>query len=693
MPILLALALIGDAIGEAFYDYYQLHQQTAFPSWADVFYLSAYAFQLLGILLLSARPLSGTTRLRVLLDGLMIMVAVVTVSWYFILGPTLLQGDGTALAKIVGTAYPFLDLVTVFCILILSYRSRDPALMLSVRLLSLALMIITLTDSIYDFQSLQNAYVSGGLLDVGWPLGYTLIGIAVQAMRLNRNRPRAAIPVASGELAYDPPSALPSLLPYLLASAVILFAFYGWHLGLGGPLAAGVYIGSAVLVGLVMLRQVLATRETISHNGQLRSMQQELRVKNQALYEAIGRLETLATTDVLTNLPNHRAILEQLDKEFERACRFGRPLSIAFFDGDHFKQVNDTYGHAVGDVVLCELGERVRGTLRAGDTLGRYGGEEFLVLLPETDTGEACIVAERMRSAVAALPLAMAQVQGGVSTTISIGVATYPTDGNSGSEILEKADHSMYWAKRLGRNQVRTVSEAQRASRDSSLAGTIHSLERRDEVARDGMGPERMLHADLLGVVYSLMWLIELRDHGISAHSNAVSDFASAIAQKMGLDRQVIFTITTAGLLHDIGKIAIPDALLQKTGHLQSSEWDLIKQHPALGAQILEISPSLRDLVPAIRYHHERWDGAGYPDRLVGEAIPLEARIIAVAEAYQAMVADRAYQAGRSSQAAIAELQRCAGTQFDPRVVQAAVAVLSDRQEDEVRTPEIAGTL
>ena len=413
-------------------------------------------------------------------------------------------------------------------------------------------------------------------------------------------------------------------------------------------------------------------------------------VLNKSLRTANSRLESMATTDPLTGLPNHRSLLEQLDKEMERARRYGHTFSLIFFDGDHFKRVNDTYGHAVGDLVLRELGERVHSTLRAGDTLGRYGGEEFMAILPETDSEHAIMVAERMRAAVTVLPLATTQVKEGINVTISLGISIYPEDATTSSELLEKADQAMYWAKRLGRNQIRTATEAQRASQDMALDITIHALERSDDTSQDGLHAKQGLYDKQLSAVYSLMWILELRDHGISTHSYEVSDLATAIAKEMKLDQQIIMAVSTAGLLHDIGKIAVPDVILKKAGSLSPNEWNLIKQHPELGAKILEVSPFLRGLMPAVHYHHERWNGTGYPEHLTGENIPLEARIIAVAESYQAIITYRPYQAGRSPSKALSELQRCAGIQFDPAVVQAALSVLT-RQHTQVDANEIAG--
>ncbi|MBA2393420.1 MAG: HD-GYP domain-containing protein, partial [Ktedonobacteraceae bacterium] len=237
------------------------------------------------------------------------------------------------------------------------------------------------------------------------------------------------------------------------------------------------------------------------------------------------------------------------------------------------------------------------------------------------------------------------------------------------------------------RNQIRTVVEAQQASADSALAATISNLERSDD--EQGQDIEQVVRTHQLSIIQSLMWLLELRDRGISTHSYQVSDLAGAIAQELGLKEAEVFAISTAGLLHDIGKIAIPDHLLQKASPLSESEQTLMKQHPELGAQILEVSPYLHDLMPAVHHHHENWDGTGYPDALAGEEIPLAARIIRVSEAYETMLSDRSYQASRTVEAARNELRRRSGTQFDAAVVEATLRVLQ-RQEEEVLSSNLS---
>ena len=416
----------------------------------------------------------------------------------------------------------------------------------------------------------------------------------------------------------------------------------------------------------------------------IRRLYRQIEEQNVLLTENNARLQSLSTTDQLTDLPNHRALQTLIEKECERARRFGHPLSFLFFDGDRFKKVNDTYGHATGDVVLRDLGERARSVLRAGDTVGRFGGEEFLVLLPETSPEEARVVAERLRSAVAAAPLATHEVENGVAVTVSIGVATYPTDGATANEVREQADQAMYWAKRLGRNQVRTASEAVRANRDAALkAATAQALERKELVTLDGRDPESQVRAEQMGLVYSLMGALDLRDPGVSIHAHQVSDLVAGMARELQFDEDHIRRASAAAFLHDIGKIALPDRLLQQPQQLFSQpEWHLLHQHAELGADIVEASPWLSDLAPAIRHHHERWDGTGSPDGLKGADIPLEARLIAVAEAYHSMLSEQPYQAARSVSDVLKELERCAGTQFDPALLSVFRNVLKSLQEE-----------
>ena len=456
-----------------------------------------------------------------------------------------------------------------------------------------------------------------------------------------------------------------------IALISLLFNGFVGMIHLDGNTLCAVFIGFSILA--------LAAGQ-LSHVGeQLAVAYNDLTASHEDLALAHSIIQKQALTDALTDLPNHRAIIDQLDKEVDRAQRYDHPFSLLFFDADRFKRVNDTYGHAVGDVVLQQIGICAGNVLRGGDTLGRYGGEEFVLLLPEAGSSEASITAESIRASVASHPLATAEVSGGILITVSIGIATYLVDGDTQETLLQQADEAMYLSKRLGRNQVHTATENRKISTDPEMMLLLQESEQGEAVERLGPSPEQIKQSYILKMISSLLFLVEQRDPVMNEHSRRVSDMARATAQEMGLEPQEIFTISTAALLHDIGKIGLPDALLRKEELLSPAEHQRLREHPELGAQILEVNPYLRPFIPAVLHHHERWDGAGYPEGLAGKDIPLAARIIGATEAYDVMLREAPYQERRTPQEAIQEMQRCAGTQFDPTIVQSLCTVLTQQ--------------
>jgi two-component system cell cycle response regulator len=687
VPLAFSGALLCQGIGNLMFAYYNIYMPDAPPIPAMLFILGMYPGLLIGIFLLPRDNGGRKIPLRIIINSLMLIMTLITFSWYFVLGPILFENQAMPIAgMIVNTTYGLFDLMLIICLILLSRSISNYGLRNTIRGLSLAMILFVLTDSTLLCEISHSIYDTTWI-SLGWIGGNFALALSLQALRWQRINVKATHVSMSDATALEAMPIWRSLLPYALIPLVFILVFSLWGRDRTSVLAVVTYCCSLLLLALIFVKQFLAIQEMHDFNRALQILQHVVEEKNGALKQANAHLEALATTDPLTGLPNHRALFENLEKEVERSRRYGHSLSILFFDGDHFKRVNDTHGHSTGDTVLRELGSRAKSVLRGGDTIGRYGGEEFMVLLPETDLPLAREVAERLRVEVATHLLATEQVKGGLHITISIGVATFPIDGQSASEVVEQADQAMYWAKRLGRNQIRTVVEAQQASADSALAATISNLERSDD--EQGQDIEQVVRTHQLSTIQSLMWLLELRDRGISTHSYQVSDLAGAIAQELGLKEAEVFAISTAGLLHDIGKIAIPDHLLQKAIPLSENEQALMKQHPELGAQILEVSPYLQDLMPAVHYHHENWDGTGYPDALAGEDIPLAARIIRVSEAYETMLSDRPYQAPRTVEAARNELRRCSGKQFDAAVVEATLQVLQ-RQEEEVLANNIS---
>ncbi len=392
-------------------------------------------------------------------------------------------------------------------------------------------------------------------------------------------------------------------------------------------------------------------------------LEAKVAARTASLREANAQLEAIATTDPLTGLPNHRALVDVLDREIERSQRYHRPCAVLFLDLDHFKALNDGCGHAAGDAALTELGCVVKGCLRGIDTLGRWGGEEFVALLPETDEETALEIGERIRAAVAAH---LFRTGGGIYLTCSLGTAAYPADAQNRAELVDAADRAMYAAKRLGRNQMRAASDP-----------IVKTLETETENSRE--------EVTLQGTVEALVSLVEARDAYTGEHTEGVEALAIRLAQALRLDAAEVRLVGLVGKLHDVGKVAIPDAILQKPAALTEEEWVLMKRHPIIGADVVSHVPTLRIAAPGIRGHHERWDGRGYPDGLAGEAIPLGARIVMVADAFSAMTTDRPYRKARPQSEALQELRRCAGTQFDPTVVGALEDLLASEAETVTR--------
>ncbi|OGN86936.1 MAG: hypothetical protein A2X23_00990 [Chloroflexi bacterium GWC2_73_18] len=392
-----------------------------------------------------------------------------------------------------------------------------------------------------------------------------------------------------------------------------------------------------------------------------------------AVAQRLSETSSDATTDRLTGIPNRQALLTGLFTEVERVNRYGRPLSVAFVDIDRFKSVNDTYGHHAGDVVLRHVAQVLRSSLRHTDLVGRYGGEEFMLVLTETDIAEAGTLSEKLRLRVASERIAIERGLT-VGVTVSIGVA-----GGIGQQvrfdtIVRDADAAMYSAKSLGRNQTYVFAEVDDDTRvpraPVSPAGRLRAL----EIGRAA----RAAAEELLYTVVAPL------PHYGGRPSRLIAALATSMADRLDLPEGEVERIRVASLLHDIGKLAVPPEILAKPAPLTTSEWQSVVQHPRIGQLILEQSGALREAVPIILHHHERFSGHGYPYGLRGSDIPLGARIVAVADAYDAMIHDRPYKRAVDHAGAVAELRRHAGTQFDPELVGLFCDLFGSRLPDEI---------
>ena len=365
-----------------------------------------------------------------------------------------------------------------------------------------------------------------------------------------------------------------------------------------------------------------------------------------------------ATFDRLTGVTNRQALLAHLYSELERATRYERPLCVAFIDIDNFKSVNDTYGHAAGDVVLRGVAQTISENLRSSDLIGRYGGEEFMLILTETNVEEGAALSEKLRTLV---ERARYPIQGNtvMTVTISIGVAGGVGQQLRMENLVRDADAAMYSAKSLGRNQTYIFEEPDDDARVPRAPVSEAGRARAMEVGRLARNAAT---AALTSVLAPL-------PHYGGQPSALIAAIVVAMARQLQLPESDVERIRVAALLHDVGKVAVPAEILDKPAALSPAEWRTVVQHPRLGQVILEHAAALRDAVPIILHHHERYAGHGYPYGLRAKEIPLGARIVAIADAYDAMTSDRPYRRAISHQAAIAELREHAGTQFDPELV------------------------
>lgn len=415
-----------------------------------------------------------------------------------------------------------------------------------------------------------------------------------------------------------------------LAATGALFAAYAATEDPGSPTVAAWVVTVATLGGAGLLLALL--RERISH--------------------VISSLTDAVRRDPLTGLLNRRGFEEAFDVEIERARRTEQSLSVIVGDLDCFKLINDEHGHAAGDDALRKVGHALRSSTRSWDGAARVGGEEFAVLAPDTDEHGAYILAERIRSAIE-LTFASGPP---APLTISFGIVSYPVHGQTAETLLQAGDQALYAAKRLGRNRS-VISSAE-------VPGILARTSRTHEEA-----PVE------LATLLSLAEALDVRDSGNATHCRRVGRYAELIARELGLAPDSVERVRLAGVLHDVGRVGVPDELLAKEGPLDEEEWNWVHAHPETGARMLQTT-DFADIGAWILGHHERPDGTGYPRGAKAGEVPLEAAIIGVADAYEAMTSERPYRATLDPQVASEELRRGAGHQWDERVVDALLRVV-----------------
>lgn len=623
---LIALGLASYALADVVQTIYEVALgQKPYPSIADPLYLAFYPLAFAGLMRFSPKGVEGPDRRQLALDCAIVVLGGATAVWYVVLGPTMVGTSGSVVQTAFSVAYPVGDLFLVVGFAFVLLRHATASSSGALAWMAVGLVFWVAADMVYGWVSFNSTYAGGDPVDVLWMVAIGFFLVAASAQRVPAGE---EVPLVRGL------DRRASWIPWLAVGTVLGVLLWAER---SQPFFPGVslILSATTVSALVAARQIMGQRDLIATHAQL--------------HEAHATLAALATTDPLTGLANHRAVVAAIDHELERAHRYSRECALLFIDIDHFKALNDSGGHSAGDQALVELGDVVRSRLRTIDGVGRWGGEEFVIWLPETGGPGAMQTAERVRAAIAAHVFGAA---GGSHLTCSLGVAVFPADGSTRTALIDAADQAMYAAKRLGRNQAL-------AAADPAVAALVGG---------SGGGSSRADQA-LMGAVDALAHLVDIRDSYTGTHASDVATFSNALALRVTHTAEEARTISLAARLHDIGKVAIPDAVLQKPGRLTAEEWTVMRTHSAVGADVVSRIPSLRSIAPLIRSHHEHWDGSGYPDGLRAAAIPLGARIIAVADAYDAMISGRPYRQGASRDEALAELERCSGSQFDAKLV------------------------
>jgi diguanylate cyclase (GGDEF)-like protein len=410
-------------------------------------------------------------------------------------------------------------------------------------------------------------------------------------------------------------------------------------------------------------------------NANLKKLVRNLEESNRTILKVNKKLSKLALKDPHTGVYNRRYLQETLEKELSLAKRHSQSVSVIMMDIDYFKAINDVYGHACGDLVLKQFTKTLKKAIRRYDTIFRFGGEEFVIISPRTDRATGLILAKRLLKTIHAHRFGY---RGNViKLKLSMGVVSYPEDGLviRGFDLVYLADQVLNKVKEYGGNQVYSSEDLQKMEGDPRSEGET------------GVGMELLkkkvnrlsqrANQSLIEAVFALAKTIGIKDWYPDTFTKRSIYYAVEIARMLKLSKNEIEHIRKAAILHDIGKVGINEEILLKNSKLTTKEFEIMKKHPQFSTDIIRPLHFLRGTIPLILYHHERWDGKGYPHGLKGNEIPIGARIIAILDAYRSLTSNRPYRKAYSKRNAMEILGRESGTKFDPQVTAAFLKILS----------------
>ena len=400
--------------------------------------------------------------------------------------------------------------------------------------------------------------------------------------------------------------------------------------------------------------------------------EQELGPLNRELIKTNEKLRQMALKDPHTGLYNHRYLTEVIEAEFYRARRYGHPLSIIMLDIDYFKSINDVYGHEFGDLVIKQLAAYLKQIVRRYDIVVRFGGEEFVVISPNTERLKAAILAQRLLDAINLYNFG--NKKHSVKLKMSIAVSSYPDENiTNGMDLINNADKILSRVKAEGGNKVYSSVDLKKGKNitypDIEPTDVRSLKEKIEKLTKSG-------RQNLIQSIFAFAKTIELKDHYTGSHVENTVHYATEVASALNLPSEDVENIKQAAVLHDLGKIGISDKILHKKSRLTKKEFEEIKKHPQIAADIIRPIQFMHDIIPLVLYHHERWDGKGYPVGLKALEIPIGARIIAIADVYQALTSNRPYRKALSKKEAVNIIKKGSGTQFDHQIVDIFLKVL-----------------